>query len=144
MNQDKKTDFSHFSDRLDALANKLSMAKTEIAAYVGISRPMLYAYASGKSPITGKAWRKLEDAELKAKTGRTPDHEKLRQFTRSVGELARAFFPGEDEQSKKQAAAVAAFGLELQSYLVGIDRDLQTIKTHLGIEDEVDDDNSDG
>ncbi|MBN2069122.1 MAG: helix-turn-helix transcriptional regulator [Opitutales bacterium] len=64
--QENNTDFIHFSDRSDDLAKHLNLNAKELAEFIGISRPMLYAYKTGRSPITGKVWRKLAQAEEKA------------------------------------------------------------------------------
>jgi hypothetical protein len=39
---------------------------SDLPEIIGISRPMLFSYRSGKNRITPKAWHKLEDAERAA------------------------------------------------------------------------------
>jgi len=55
-----------FSDRVEQLAAHLGIGVKETASRIGISPAMLFAYKSGKNPISGKAWRKLEEAEIRA------------------------------------------------------------------------------
>lgn len=55
-----------FSERSDALSEHLRISLRETAARIGISQAMLFAYRTGKSPVSGKAWRKLEAAERAA------------------------------------------------------------------------------
>jgi len=54
-----------FSARIDRLAAQLQMGLKEVAPWIGISPAMLFAYKSGKNPISKKAWRKLEEAEIR-------------------------------------------------------------------------------
>lgn len=42
---------------------------SEIHAFLGISKATVFAYRSGKQPISDKAWRKLEAAEARAGLG---------------------------------------------------------------------------
>ena len=52
--------------RTDSLAVFLSVNLEELPPKIGISRGMFYAYRAGKSPISAKAWHKLEQAERAA------------------------------------------------------------------------------
>jgi hypothetical protein len=63
--QDKNHSFIDFSERTEALAVALGKNVSELPVFIGISPSMLHSYRSGKLPISAKAWRKLEAAELK-------------------------------------------------------------------------------
>lgn len=65
--QDNFQTISDFVKRTDALAVREGLNLSEIHGLLGISKAMVFAYRSGKSPITQKVWLKLESAE--AKTG---------------------------------------------------------------------------
>lgn len=67
--QEKKRTFLDFVFRTDVLARRLSCDLDEVAGVIGISRSSLFAYRSGKSKITRKAWSKLDSAELEAGIG---------------------------------------------------------------------------
>ena len=58
---------SHFSQRTESLAVALGVHLKELPSRLGFSERMLFGYRSGKYPITGKAWRKLEQAEREAR-----------------------------------------------------------------------------
>lgn len=62
----KKEQFSEFSERTDRLAERLGVSLRELSAEIKISQAMLFAYRTGKRPISVKAWAKLEAAERKA------------------------------------------------------------------------------
>jgi len=61
--QAKKQTFLDFSRRTDALAVKLGFRLGDLPAKLGISRASLFSYRTGKSPISNKAWQKLQIAE---------------------------------------------------------------------------------
>jgi transcriptional regulator with XRE-family HTH domain len=52
-----------FSDRTDRLADQLGISLRQLAERIGISPAMLFAYRSGKYPISRKAWKKLDQTE---------------------------------------------------------------------------------
>ncbi|WP_457795381.1 helix-turn-helix domain-containing protein [Horticoccus sp. 23ND18S-11] len=45
------------------MAEKIGLPLRELGERIGISTAMLFAYRSGKNPISVKAWKKLEQAE---------------------------------------------------------------------------------
>lgn len=55
-----------FLNRTDALASKLRMTLRETCAFVGLSFGSFFGYRTGRVEISVKAWRKLEEAEIKA------------------------------------------------------------------------------
>jgi hypothetical protein len=55
-----------FLKRTDALAEKLRITLREACIYVGLSTGSFFGYRTGRVPITNKAWKKLEEAEIKA------------------------------------------------------------------------------
>ena len=61
--QAQNQNIGEFSERTDRLAEKLSLPLRELGDRIGVSTAMLFAYRSGKNPISVKAWRKLEQAE---------------------------------------------------------------------------------
>jgi len=58
---------SHFSQRTDRLAEILGCNLNDLPGKIGISQRSLYGYRSGKYPVTAKALRKLNAAEVAAK-----------------------------------------------------------------------------
>ena len=64
--QAKSENFSEYSERTESLADVLAMRLSDLPQLMGISSSMFHAYRSGKYPISGKAWRKLEAAERTA------------------------------------------------------------------------------
>jgi hypothetical protein len=61
--QAKSENFSDFFSRTNELAAKIGLNLSELPEILGFSKPMLFAYRSGKSPISFKAWAALERAE---------------------------------------------------------------------------------
>lgn len=61
--QHQNQSIANFSERTDALASALKISLRDLAERIGISQAMLFAYRTGKQPISLKAWRKLEAAE---------------------------------------------------------------------------------
>lgn len=61
--QQKSELFSEFSERTEELAKRLDVNVSDLPEIIGVSASMFHAYRSGKSPISLKAWRKLEAAE---------------------------------------------------------------------------------
>ncbi|MDR1282213.1 MAG: hypothetical protein LBK99_15540 [Opitutaceae bacterium] len=59
-------DNSDFSDRTDALAHHLGIRIAELTDRLNLSRDSLMGYRTGRYPISAKAWRKLESAEMAA------------------------------------------------------------------------------
>lgn len=57
---------AEFSRRLDRLSLKTGMPLRALAPRVNMSGSMLFAYRSGKQPISRKAWDKLRNAEVAA------------------------------------------------------------------------------
>lgn len=55
--------FSDFTRRTDILAAQLKVRLGDLPARLEVSRASFFAYRSGKSPITNKAWHKLLRAE---------------------------------------------------------------------------------
>jgi len=84
-NQDKNSDFLKYSDRIDALRSSLRMTKGELADHLGVNRQHLSAWINGKSPLTVKAWRKLEEAE--ARLGILPPEAQLTDLEKKAHEL---------------------------------------------------------
>src|SRR5690606_30595463 len=64
--QDKIAPDSDFYGRVQRLADCYGIPIKEAASRAGISPSMLFAYKSGKSPVTRKAVRKLRTAEIEA------------------------------------------------------------------------------
>lgn len=64
--QDDNSDFLKFSDRVTRICEKLRINKGSFAAMIDVNRQHLSAWLNGKSPLTAKAWRKLEAAERSA------------------------------------------------------------------------------
>lgn len=52
-----------FSQRTDALAFALGVSLRELGGKVGVSTAMIFAYRSGRTPVSGKAWKKILTAE---------------------------------------------------------------------------------
>lgn len=79
---------SIFLERTDALAAALNVSIRELAERIGISQAMLFAYRSGKNPISEKAWRKLEEAEEAAKNKSTQifHYAPMGEYQSAVGE----------------------------------------------------------
>ncbi len=61
--QQENETFEDFSRRTDTLAVRLGLSVQDLPAVTGFSRASLFAYRSGKRPISSKSWRKLEHAE---------------------------------------------------------------------------------
>ena len=59
-----------FLRRTDALAVRLGIDIGDLPDLLGFSRASLFAYRTGKRPITGKAWEKLAQAERDAGLGK--------------------------------------------------------------------------
>jgi hypothetical protein len=68
--QQKSENFSEFSERTEALARALGIKISVLPEKLGVSASMFHAYRSGKSPISPKAWRKLEAIERSAGLGK--------------------------------------------------------------------------
>jgi hypothetical protein len=64
--QQKSENFLEFSERTEALAQKLGVNLNDLPPIIGISPAMLYANRTGKNRISEKTWRKLESAEATA------------------------------------------------------------------------------
>lgn len=64
--QGENQTFLDFSDRTDALAVRLGCDVQDLPERLGFSRSSLFAYRTGKSRISPKAWAKLEMAERAA------------------------------------------------------------------------------
>lgn len=64
--QGKSEKFSEYSERTEMLASDLGLNLSDLPLKIGVSASMFHAYRSGKHPISGKAWRKLEEAESRA------------------------------------------------------------------------------
>lgn len=63
----------NFSERTDALAQKLGCDLGDLCAELGMGRASFFSYRTGKRPISGKAWAKLAAAERAAGiTGGSP------------------------------------------------------------------------
>lgn len=59
----KKQTFLDFQRRTNTLTVKLGVRLGDLPEKIGISRASFFAYRAGKSPISTKAWHKLEFAE---------------------------------------------------------------------------------
>ncbi len=70
--QAQNQNIGEFSERTDRLAEKLGLPLRELGDRIGVSTAMLFAYRSGKNPISVKAWKKLEQAELESGIGAPP------------------------------------------------------------------------
>jgi hypothetical protein len=68
--QAENQNFSDFFLRTEQLADKLGIRAVDLPDVIGISKAMLFAYRKGKYPISWRAWKKLESAELCAGIGR--------------------------------------------------------------------------
>lgn len=55
-----------FLKRTDALAERLRFTLRELCAHVGLSTGSFFGYRTGRVLVTTKAWKKLEEAEIKA------------------------------------------------------------------------------
>ena len=64
----EKQTFLDFSRRTSELAAKLGVRIGDLPAKLEISRASLFSYRAGKSPISEKAWHKLELAERESGT----------------------------------------------------------------------------
>lgn len=71
--QEKSESSLEFLERTDRLASSLGITVSELSGVMSLSNGMLFAYRTGKNPISKKAWLKLEAAEQKAGIGaKTP------------------------------------------------------------------------
>lgn len=86
--QEENQNFSEYFERTRALAEKLGIPVVELPDHIGVSKAMLFAYRKGKYPISWKAWRKLEAAELAAGIG--VSYEKQPEKSDRVEELPPA------------------------------------------------------
>lgn len=64
--QDENQTAADFLRRTDTLAVRLRLNVSELVSVLQMSKAMIFAYRSGQRPISSKAWRKLEAAELRA------------------------------------------------------------------------------
>jgi hypothetical protein len=74
--QEKSETFRNFSRRSDVLALALGIDLGELATRLDMGRASFFSYRTGKRPISGKAWAKLEAAETAAgiiPEGESPD-----------------------------------------------------------------------
>lgn len=62
-NSDLRLNYSDFSDRTDALAQKLGVRLVDLTDKLSMSADMIMGYRTGRYPITAKAWKKLHAAE---------------------------------------------------------------------------------
>lgn len=67
--QGKNETFRNFSERTDALAVRLDTDLGGVMERLGMGRASFFGYRTGKRPISGKAWAKLEAAERAAGIG---------------------------------------------------------------------------
>jgi hypothetical protein len=67
--QEKSERHSEFSERTEVLSRKIGVIISDLPRKIGVSNSMFHAYRSGNYPISAKAWRKLEAAELAAGIG---------------------------------------------------------------------------
>lgn len=71
--QEKSESSLEFLERTDRLASALGVTVSGLSGVMSLSNGMLFAYRTGKNPISKKAWLKLEAAERKAGIGaKTP------------------------------------------------------------------------
>lgn len=64
--QQKSENYLEFSERTEALSQKLGVKLSDLPPVIGISPAMFYAHRTGKHHISDKTWRKLESAEVTA------------------------------------------------------------------------------
>jgi transcriptional regulator with XRE-family HTH domain len=112
--QEKSDTFLNFSDRISALTRATGWNMSEISRQIGISRAMLYTYTTGKTPISNKAWLKLEEAERAAGLG----DEEMR-LRNEAAERAAALV-NEEKQIKKDANVRV---LNLRRQMLGVETD---------------------
>lgn len=113
-----------FSGRTDRLAAALGLTVSELTKVLTLSNGMLFAYRSGKNPISDKAWEKLESAEIKAGLKKPPDDanprpgswgvierkayaQRLRDQAIALDRLADEIDPPADEEAIERAALAA-------------------------------------
>lgn len=86
--QGKSESTLEFLERTDRLASALSITVSELAKVISLSNGMLFAYRTGKNPVSEKAWIKLRAAEHKAGIGvKTPIDPPAPVVSSSVPEL---------------------------------------------------------
>ena len=108
--QQKNRSSSHFSQRTENLASALGVLLKDLPVKIGISERMFYAYRSGGNPISDKAWRKLEQAEVTAEAeGFT-----LRSF-RSVNEATTPPLASASSSATSATSAPLRFDLSSSS-----------------------------
>jgi hypothetical protein len=95
MPQDKSENSALFSEKSEILARELGIGLDALPARIGISKDMFYAYRTGRYPISGKAWRKLEAAEIAAGLVKIEKPEPYRVIEKAPMAVQDAFFaPG--------------------------------------------------
>lgn len=95
MPQAKSENSTLFSEKSEILARELGIGLDALPARIGISKDMFYAYRTGRYPISGKAWRKLEAAEIAAGLGRADKPEPYGVINEAPAAVQEAFFaPG--------------------------------------------------
>ncbi len=91
--QAENQNFSDFSRRTEILAEKLGVRLVDLPTHLGISKAMLFAYRKGGYTISGKAWRKLEQAERAAGLLAPEDREALEDLPEKVqGAFSTMYF----------------------------------------------------
>lgn len=121
--QEKSESSLEFLERTDRLASALGITVSALSEVMSLSNGMLFAYRSGKHPISRKAWLKLDVAEKKAgigiKTPITPIQESdvsgrrvleaaaiLRRQAAELMEAANRLDPAEEAKAREYLASV--------------------------------------
>lgn len=95
MPQGKSENSALFSEKSEILARKLGVGLDALPERIGVSKDMFYAYRTGRYPISKKAWRKLEAAELAAGIREAEKPEHYRVVEEAPAAVQDAFFaPG--------------------------------------------------
>jgi hypothetical protein len=123
--QEENQNFTEFSRRTEALATKLGCRLVDLPNVLGISRAMLFAYRRGQSPISGKAWRKLEAAERAAGIGAGPGPPSA--YPPPTSRLPSADLPPPPRQDTPALAALAARLDAIESRLDAIESRLDDL-----------------
>ena len=92
LSNEKTNDLSIFCDRILVLSKYRKLNGRELADFLGISVSFLHRCKLGKVSISGKTWRKLEEAERKAGMrvgGEDRFQRALERAQLALGELAK-------------------------------------------------------
>lgn len=133
--QEKNQTFQDFARRTEELAAKRGINLGDLPGLLGISRAMLFGYRKGRFKISGKAWRKLEQAEresglapsIKNQLESTPEEDKKNEILKSAAfHEVIALFP---EDMRKQALSLIAKPmLEMtNARIIGYCRDAESL-----------------